>query len=155
MPQMVCPFMKVIGPGGTTGRIAVLADGPTTVSAAGRLAWHGDKAEAYGAHGDGRYVYPPACPPEPTRPALTPPMTDTVATWARRPAPLDGGPPERRRPKAWGGRPFLHRHLWRGTVRSLLPRRGNRTETETERESIETVTTATSLSFIDRPAECV
>ncbi|MEU4477964.1 hypothetical protein AB0F68_07875 [Micromonospora sp. NPDC023966] len=38
MPQMVCPFMEVIGPGGTTGRIAVLADGLTTVTVAGRLA---------------------------------------------------------------------------------------------------------------------
>ncbi|MDZ5441539.1 alpha-L-rhamnosidase C-terminal domain-containing protein [Micromonospora sp. 4G57] len=49
--------MDLTTPQGTTGTIAVPADGPTTVIVDGRLAWNGDKAKAYGAHTDGRYVY--------------------------------------------------------------------------------------------------
>ena len=49
--------MNVTAPQGTTGTIAIPADGPTTVTVDGRLAWNGAKPKAYGAHTDGRYVY--------------------------------------------------------------------------------------------------
>ncbi len=50
--------MRVSAPAGTSGEIAVPAFGNrVAVFANGRMVWNGEKANDYGAHGDGNYIY--------------------------------------------------------------------------------------------------
>jgi alpha-L-rhamnosidase len=50
--------MRVSTPAGTSGEIAVPAFGNrVAVFVNGRMVWNGEKANDYGAHGDGNYIY--------------------------------------------------------------------------------------------------